>query len=75
MFAGPRSTGSFIGIQNGIGNIPGIVMPIVTGLIVDLTGHYDNAFYVTAAVCVVGALWAAFGIPAIRRIEFDGVPF
>ena len=45
-------------------------MPIVTGLIVDYTGVYDNAFYVTAAVCAVGALWAAFGIPAIRPIDF-----
>ena len=70
MFAGPRSTGSFIGIQNGIGNIPGIVMPIATGMIVDVTGVYDNAFYVTAAVCAVGALWAAYSIPAIRMLDF-----
>ena len=70
MFAGSRATGSFIGIQNGIGNIPGIVMPIITGLIVDFTGVYDNAFYVTAAVGAFGALWAAFGIPKIRQLDF-----
>ena len=70
MFAGPRATGSFIGIQNGVGNVPGIVMPIVTGLIIDLTGVYDNAFYVTAAVAGFGALWALFGIPSIRQLDF-----
>ncbi len=73
MFAGPRACGSFIGIQNGVGNIPGIVMPIVTGLIVDITGLYDNAFYLTAAVCAVGAIWAAFAIPRIRQLDFGEV--
>jgi nitrate/nitrite transporter NarK len=71
MFAGPRATGSFIGIQNGLGNVPGIVMPIVTGLIVDLTGVYDNAFLLTAAVCAASALWWAFGVPKIRPIDFE----
>lgn len=74
MFTGPRAAGSFIGIQNGIGNIPGIVMPIVTGLIVDRTGVYDNAFYVTAAVALFGAVWAALAIPKIRQLDFGASP-
>lgn len=69
MFAGPRATGSFIGIQNGVGNIPGIVMPIITGLIIDWTGLYDNAFWLTAAVCAASALWWLVGVPKIRAIE------
>jgi MFS family permease len=69
MFAGPRAAGSFIGIQNGLGNVPGIVMPIITGLIVDWTGFYDNAFLLTAAVCAVSALWWAFAVPPIRQID------
>lgn len=71
MFAGPRATGSFIGIQNGIGNIPGIVMPVITGLIVDWTGVYDNAFLLTAGVCAASALWWAFGVPKIEPVEMD----
>lgn len=71
IFAGPRAAGTFIGIQNGIGNIPGIVMPILTGLIVDWTGAYDNAFLVTAGVCVLAAIWWALAIPRIRQIELD----
>jgi nitrate/nitrite transporter NarK len=71
MFAGPRASGSFIGIQNGLGNVPGIVMPIITGLIVDWTGAYDNAFLLTAAVCAASALWWAFGVPKIRQIDLD----
>jgi nitrate/nitrite transporter NarK len=71
MFAGPKASGSFIGIQNGVGNIPGIVMPIVTGLIIDWTGVYDNAFLLTAAVCAASALWWLVGVPKIRPIALD----
>ncbi len=71
MFAGPRAAGSFIGIQNGLGNVPGIVMPIITGMIIDWTGVYDNAFLLTAAVCAVSALWWAFGVPKIEPIKLD----
>jgi MFS family permease len=75
MFAGPKATGSFIGIQNGIGNIPGIVMPIITGLIVDWTGLYDNAFWLTAAVCAASALWWLVGVPKIRQLDLgDTIP-
>lgn len=68
IFAGPRATGSFIGIQNGLGNVPGIAMPIITGLIIDWTGFYDNAFFVTAGVCFASALWWMFAVPKIRPI-------
>jgi MFS family permease len=71
MFAGPRAAGSFIGIQNGLGNVPGIVMPIITGLIIDWTGLYDNAFLLTAAVCALSALWWTFAVPKIEPIELD----
>jgi MFS family permease len=68
MFAGPRASGSFIGIQNGLGNVPGIVMPIITGLIVDWTGLYDNAFLLTAGICAAAALWWLIGVPKIRQV-------
>jgi nitrate/nitrite transporter NarK len=71
MFAGHKAAGSFIGIQNGVGNIPGIVMPIITGLIIDLTGVYDNAFWLTAAVCAFSAVWWLIGVPKIRQIGVD----
>jgi nitrate/nitrite transporter NarK len=71
MFAGPRASGSFIGIQNSVGNIPGIVMPIITGLIIDWTGVYDNAFLLTAGVCAAAALWWWLGVPKIRQIRLD----
>lgn len=69
MFAGPRAAGSWIGFQNAVGNsFSGILGPIVTGLIVDAAG-YDGAFYVAAAVAVLGGLWWLIAVPQIRQTE------
>ena len=70
MFAGPRATGTWIGFQNALGNVSGIVGPIVTGIIVDRAG-FSVAFIVTAAVCAAGALWWLIAVPPIRQLS-DG---
>jgi MFS family permease len=68
MFAGPRASGTWVGFQNALGNLSGIFGPIVTGIIVDRAG-YESAFYLTAAVAALGALWWAVGVPPIREVE------
>ena len=70
MFSGPRAAGTWVGIQNAIGNLSGIFGPIVTGIIVDSAG-YTMAFLVTAAVAAAGALWWAVGVPRIAQVELD----
>ena len=71
MFAGPRAAGSWIGIQNAIGNVSGIIGPIVTGLIVDRLGGYYYAFAVAAAVCGFGVLWWWLVVPKVEQIALD----
>jgi MFS family permease len=70
MFAGPRAAGTWVGIQNAIGNTSGIFGPIITGIIVKHMG-YTTAFAVTAAVGIAGAIWWIVGVPAIREVELD----
>jgi MFS family permease len=70
MFAGPRASGTWVGFQNSLGNLSGIIMPIVTGIMVQRLG-YDSAFILTAAVAMFGAAWWAFAIPEIRQVELD----
>ena len=53
MFAGPRAAGTWVGVQNAIGNLSGIIGPIVTGIVVHRAG-YDSAFVLTAAIAAVG---------------------
>ena len=70
MFAGPRACGTWIGVQNSVGNISGIIGPIVSGMIIDRAG-YGGAFALTAAITAAGGLFWAFAVPPIRQIELD----
>ena len=69
IFAGPRAAGSWMGVQNALGNISGIVGPIVTGLIVDYLGGYGYAFACAAALSLLGAMLWWKMIPEIRTLD------
>lgn len=51
----PRSAGSFVGVQNTIANLSGVLAPVITGY---LAAKYSwtAAFSATAAVCCIGVL-------------------
>ena len=70
MFAGPRAAGSWIGFQNALGNLSGILQPIIAGILIDRSG-YDSAFYLAAAVAAFGGIWWAFGVPRIAQQIFE----
>ncbi len=53
--AGPQASGKWIGVQNAIGNLAGILAPVVTGALIDWTGRYSVAFLVTGAISICGA--------------------
>ena len=64
--AGPLAAGKWVGVQNCLGNVSGIVAPILTGAIIDATGKFQLAFLAAAGVAAVGLLcWMV----VIRRIE------
>lgn len=64
--AGPQAAGKWIGFQNFIGNLAGIVAPALTGFLVDYTGGYGAAFGVAATISVLGALcWGR----VVQRVE------
>jgi MFS family permease len=64
--AGPRAAGKWVGVQNLVANIAGVLAPLVTGLSIDRTGGYWWAFAIAAAVTLLGSL--AFGV-LVRRVE------
>src|SRR5512139_233601 len=68
MFAGPRASGTWVGVQNAIGNLSGIIGPIITGIVVQRSG-YNSAFILSAAVAAVGAIWWAIAIPRIVQVN------
>ena len=56
-------------IFNCIGNIGGIVTPIVFGYIVQATGGYTVGLYFVAAHCLVAALVYLLFMGKIERIK------
>ncbi|MBS0409163.1 MAG: MFS transporter [Proteobacteria bacterium] len=64
--AGPRAAGKWIGVQNCIGNIAGIVAPIITGVVVDRSGAFVWAFVIAAGIGLLGVVgWGLI----VRRVE------
>ncbi len=72
IFAGPHATGRWVGVQNAIGNCAGILGPIITGALIDLTGSYTIPFQITAAVAALGALAWAVLVPKIKPVAWTG---
>jgi MFS family permease len=70
VLAGEQAAGRWVGIQNCIGNVAGLVAPLLTGILIDRTGHFVLAFAITAAVCVGGGLAWIFGIGPVSQIDW-----
>ncbi|MBV6430920.1 MAG: putative sulfoacetate transporter SauU [Bryobacteraceae bacterium] len=68
--AGPTAAGKWTGLQNGFGNLAGVVAPYLTGVIVQRTGKYDYAFLLVAFFLLMGIASALFLIGPIRQIEW-----
>jgi MFS transporter, ACS family, glucarate transporter len=66
----PREAVGLAGaVFNCIGNIGGIVTPIVFGYIVQATGGYNVGLYFVAAHCLVAALVYLFVMGKIERVK------
>jgi MFS family permease len=70
-FAGPRATGRWMGIQNAVGNVAGMTAPVVTGYLVQQTGHYTSALLVAGCVALGGLLAWLVVVPEVRPIDWD----
>ena len=68
--AGPAAAGRWTGLQNFTGNLAGVVAPIVTGAVVQATGHYFWAFAATSAVVLTGSLALAFGLGPVEPVAW-----
>ncbi|HUJ93549.1 MAG TPA: MFS transporter [Candidatus Bathyarchaeia archaeon] len=69
--AGPRAAGKWTGLQNFAGNLAGFVSPLLTGMVVDRTGHFFWAFVVLGVVLLAGALSWAFIVGRVEPIAWD----
>jgi MFS family permease len=70
MFSGPRAAGTWVGMQNAIGNLSGIIGPVITAYVIKQAG-WDSALMLTAAIAAIGAIWWAIGVPRIEPVKLD----
>jgi len=69
--AGPPAAGKWTGIQNGIGNLAGVVAPALTGLVVARTGEFFWAFAVAGGFALMGAVFYMFVIGPIEQVNWQ----
>jgi MFS family permease len=70
ILAGPRAAGRWVGIQNSLGNLAGIVAPLVTGFVVQSTGHFTNAFLVAAVMSMLGLIGWVWMLPKLEQLTW-----
>lgn len=68
--AGPVAAGRWSGIQNAIGNLGGVVSPVVTGWIVSVTGSFVLAFVGASVVLLGGAGCYLFLLGEVRGVDW-----
>lgn len=69
--AGPRMAGRWTGMQNGMGNLAGVIGPALTGLTVDWTGNFVLALAITAAIALAGGAAWVFGVGRLEQIPWE----
>jgi MFS family permease len=70
-FAGPRATGRWMGIQNAVGNVAGMTAPVVTGYLVESSGHYTSALVVAGGVALCGLIAWLVVVPEVKPIDWQ----
>lgn len=70
-FAGPLASGRWMGVQNAVSNVAGILAPVTAGYLVEATGHYTAALYVAGLVALVGLLAWIFVVPPVEPVDWS----
>jgi MFS family permease len=71
IIAGPKAAGSWVGVQNAVGNMAGLLAPAITGILVDQTGQFGLAFALAAAINVFGLIGWLVVLPKIAPIDWS----
>ncbi len=72
--AGPLMAGRWTSLQNGIGNVSGIVAPLVAGFAVRMSGSSKPAFVVSAAIVIAGALAWGVVVGPVKQVPWGKQP-
>ncbi|HVN70338.1 MAG TPA: MFS transporter [Candidatus Binatia bacterium] len=68
---GPAATGRWVGVQNCIANVAGLIAPSLTGVLVDATGSFKLPFTIVAIVSLAGAAAWVFLTGRLAPIDWE----
>jgi len=68
--AGPRMAGRWTSLQNGIGNVSGIIAPWLAGTIVALSGSSKLAFAISALIVLAGAAIWGLAVGPVEEVRW-----
>jgi MFS family permease len=71
IMAGPAATGRWVGVQNGCGNLAGVLAPLLTGILLDATGHFSSAFILAGGLNVLGLIGWLWVLPRIEPLDWS----
>jgi MFS family permease len=67
--APPGEVGVWTGTENFVGNLAGVVAPVITGLLITWTASYRPGFALAAVVLLIGLLAFWFIVGALRPLD------
>jgi len=68
--AGKEAAGTWTGFQNAVGNMGGVVAPVLTGWSVAQSGSYVTAFLVSSAMLVLSAVFYGLLLGKIAPLDW-----
>jgi MFS family permease len=71
ILAGPRASGRWVGIQNSVGNLSGMIAPWITGLVVDRTGHFTLAFALAGMMSALAIVFWVGMVPKLALLRWE----
>lgn len=72
IMAGPRAAARWVGVQNMMGNMPGIIGVLFAGVLIDASdGSYGTAFMLAGLVNILGLIGWIGILPKVQEIDWD----
>ncbi|HUA90758.1 MAG TPA: MFS transporter [Steroidobacteraceae bacterium] len=70
--AGPKAAARWVGTQNCIANLAGIIAPELSGFLAERTHHFTSACVVGAVVAILGLVGWVVIVPRVAPVDWGG---
>ncbi len=70
ILAGPAASGRWVGIQNALANLSGVISALATGYLIPDTAHFAAAFVAAATVSLMGFVAWLWIVPRVAPIDW-----